>query len=204
MTPAVQVRPAGPDAEPMALPNDPTASGPEPARFRGSGYQVVLEQFQATPLLAEGKVNIMTLMKPLSATVFQFDPSANVTLEFDPAETGRPRGLKYRIGQNGVLDAPRLELAPFDRAAVRLEDYAGRYRCVDLAAEYDLLLDGDRLIARHQRLSDIPIEPYQTDLFHSLQTSFGRLAFRRKGGGRIYGFTMSAAVAEGLWFERVA
>jgi CubicO group peptidase (beta-lactamase class C family) len=144
-----------------------------------------------------------TPMPALSATSFAFDPDANISLEFDPAETGRPRGVIYRIGRNGQLDAPRLDLAPFDKGSVRLADYAGLYRCADLAAEYALLLDGDRLVARHQRLSDIPIEPYQPDLFHSLQAFFGRLAFRRDPAGRIEGFSLSAAVAEGMWFDRV-
>ena len=61
MTPAVQVRPAGPEAEPTALTGDDPAIGPEPARFSGVGFQVVVEQFQATPRLAEGKVNVIAL-----------------------------------------------------------------------------------------------------------------------------------------------
>jgi CubicO group peptidase (beta-lactamase class C family) len=144
-----------------------------------------------------------TPMPALSATSFAFDPEANISLEFDPSDTSRPRGLIYRIGRNGQLDAPRLELIPFDKTTVKLAEYTGLYRSADLAAEYALLLDGDRLIARHQRLTDVPIEPYQPDLFHSLQAFFGRLAFRRDNAGRVEGFSLSAAVAEGIGFERV-
>lgn len=66
MTPAGQVRPAtsrpaGPKAESTARGDDGLASGPEPARFNGAGFEVVVEQFQASPLLAEGKVNVIAL-----------------------------------------------------------------------------------------------------------------------------------------------
>ena len=66
MTPANQVRPAtsrpaGPEAEPSACRDDGLATGPDPARFDGAGFEVVVEQFQASPLLAEGKVNVIAL-----------------------------------------------------------------------------------------------------------------------------------------------
>jgi CubicO group peptidase (beta-lactamase class C family) len=142
-------------------------------------------------------------LETLSPNSFLYDPAANITLEFDPGVNGRPHGLTYRIGRNGELDAPRLDLADFDKATVRLADYIGLYRCPDLAAEYELLLQGAQLVARHQRLPDIALQPYQPDLFHSFKAFFGRLAFRRNAERRISGFTMSGAVAEGLWFQRV-
>ena len=61
MTPAVQVRPVGPEAKPTTLIDDGPATAPESARFNGVGFQVVVEQFQASPLLAEGKVNVIAL-----------------------------------------------------------------------------------------------------------------------------------------------
>ena len=66
MTPAVQVRPAasrpaGPKTEPPAWRGDGSATDPQPAHFNGAGFETVVEQFRASPLLAEGKVNIIAL-----------------------------------------------------------------------------------------------------------------------------------------------
>jgi hypothetical protein len=41
--------------------DDGSATGPEPARFKGAGFEAIAEQFQASPLLAEGKVNVIAL-----------------------------------------------------------------------------------------------------------------------------------------------
>ena len=51
----------GPEAKPTATIDDGSGVGPEAARFSGVGFQVVAEQFQTTPLLAEGKVNVIAL-----------------------------------------------------------------------------------------------------------------------------------------------
>ncbi|MDV6331145.1 serine hydrolase [Asticcacaulis sp. 201] len=191
----------------------PVAEQGEPDAARLQRYAGAYELFPGLIMLlaTDGKTLSTTWLgdshtrplKALSPTTFLFDPEANITLEFDPAEPGIPNGLKYRISRNGVLDVRRLDLTEFDAASLDLSSYVGLYRSADLATEYELLLDGGRLVARHQRLSDIALYPYQTDLMHSFKAVFGRLAFQRNMAGKITGFNMSGAVAEDLWFERV-
>lgn len=192
----------------------PTAPPARPDAARLAGYAGAYEVFpgQILVLTTDGADLFAawldgvqtTRLKPLSPTGFLLDADANIGLEFDPAETGRAGGLKYRIGLNGALDAPRVDLRPFDQTATNLSDYVGRYHCPDLAADYELLLDGGRLIARHLRLADIALKPYQPDLFHSFQAFFGRAEFQRDAAGAVRRMVVSGAVAEGLVFERLA
>ena len=122
MTPAVQIRLEGSDAEPTALVNHGPAIGPEPARFSGVGYQVVVEQFQATPLMAEGKVNVIALDAIAERLGGRW--AARQALIHDHAE----KVLRRELGPNATIqrlnDTEYLVVQPDDS---RL---AGQARCL--------------------------------------------------------------------------
>ncbi len=141
-------------------------------------------------------------LQPLSDGAFLLDPATDVRLEFAPPTAGRSPGLRYRLGMNGSLDAPRIVLQPFDAGQVDLTAYVGRYESEELDTAYRILLKDGRLVARHPRLSDLPLTPYQSDVFASPQAFFGRTVFTRSPHGAVDGMIVSGAVAEGVRFLR--
>ncbi|ATQ44064.1 serine hydrolase domain-containing protein [Caulobacter mirabilis] len=141
-------------------------------------------------------------LQALSDGAFLLDPKTDVRLEFAPPVAGRAPGLKYRLGMNGSLDAPRIVLQPFEAGLVDLAAYVGGYESDELDTAYRLFLKDGRLVARHPRLSDLPLTPYQPDVFASPQAFFGRAVFTRSPDGVVDGMVVSGAVAEGVRFVR--
>lgn len=142
-------------------------------------------------------------LEPLPDGGFLLDPGADVRLEFAAPVNGRSPALIYRLSLNGFLDAPRIDLAPFDPVGLDLSAYVGRYASEELDTTYRLFVKDGGLVARHERLKDIPLSPYQPDLFASPEAFFGRVAFRRTAVGVVEGFVLSGAVAEGVRFVRI-
>jgi len=142
-----------------------------------------------------------TTLPVLSATRFELNPRSDLSLEF-PETPGAARGLKYRLGLHGALDAPRVDLAPFAPETVNLEDFTGRFYSAELETEYVFRIEEGRLILRHPRLPAITLRPYQPDLFAGSDTNFGRFAFERNAAGRVTGFRLSGPVVEGVTFVR--
>jgi len=151
MTPAAQVRPVEPDAKPSALVGDGQTIVPEPARFCGVGYQVVVEQFQATPLLAEGKVNIIALDAIAERLGGRW--AARQALIHDHAE----KVLRRELGPNATVqrlnDTEYLVVQPDD---TRL---AGQARCLSGLRQILLHFLGAAAIADIRVHSVIRITP---------------------------------------------
>lgn len=121
------------------------------------------------------------------------------SLIFDTPIKGESAKLGYRIGLDGTLDAPRIALAPFDTTSVELSDYVGRCFSEELAVQYDLSLIDGMLIARHARLPEFALTPYQENTFLG-QGPLQKLVFKTDTEGEIIGFHASAPLADDIWF----
>lgn len=148
--------------------------------------------------------NEKTELRALSASEFLLNPARDIAIEFPPYAGREVDGFKYRIGLHGNLSAKRIALAPFDPAQVALRDYTGRFYSRELHTEYDIRIDGKRLVALHPRRPQIPLTPYEPDTFSSEETSFQRLVFQRDESGRITGFLLSGVYADNIEFRRFA
>lgn len=111
-----------------------------------------------------------------------------------------PRGWFTYCCVTGALEARRVQLTSFTAQAERLEDYAGRYYSRELDTAYELRVEQGQLVAHNPRRPGIALRPYQQDTFASPEWFFGKLVFRRDGGGRVTGFVLSGAAAEGVSF----
>lgn len=141
-------------------------------------------------------------LKSLSSTEFILNPNRDISLIFVEENTGTVKSLKYKIGMHGELDAPRVELAPFDKNTLDLNEYTGRYYSKELNTEYMFAIVDGELVAQHTRLSDIPMTAYQDDVFSTPKWQFEKIAFIRDNNDHIIGCHVSGAVAERILFEK--
>ena len=134
---------------------------------------------------------------------FMLDPKGDVTLDMAAPVNGKSPAFFYRVSRDGTLEAKRVELTPFDSAAVDPSAYCGRYWSEELATVYDLVIANGKLSARHPRNGEISLTAYQRDTFSSPQSYFGRVVFQRDSGGRVNGFLVSGALARNIRFVRL-
>jgi len=139
-------------------------------------------------------------LQQIGAREFLLNATPERTLIFDSPVDGRSRSVGYKIGMDGVLTAPRIELAAFDPSDSVLNDYVGRCHSPELKTFYDLNLVDGALVPTHARRSAFGLTAYQADTF-SAQGPLHKLVFKRGANGQVNGFYASAPLAERVWFE---
>lgn len=129
-------------------------------------------------------------------------------------------GLNSSAVANGVAEAflerdlaPAAPSAPTPPAAARREPwrpsaadlaaYAGAYLSDELETIYTVVVDSGRLIARHRRHGDIPLQPVEPDLFERGQWYFGRARFERDSAGRVAAMRLSTSRTRNVLFRRM-
>ncbi len=121
------------------------------------------------------------------------------------------RILGQRDGKGRIsglaLQSPRMNLGVRRRPEFRLDpeklrEYAGNYRCEELAADYQLLVLDGSLVVRHQRHSDTTLIPAGADAFIGGSARLGDVSFRRDEHDQIIGMVWSGNRVRNLWFER--
>jgi CubicO group peptidase (beta-lactamase class C family) len=139
-------------------------------------------------------------LKQIGPREFLLNPTPERTLTFDEPANGQSAAISYRLGMDGVLNALRIELTPFDRSSIKIDDYVGRCESPELDTYYDLNLEDGVLVASHPRLSSFDLVPYQVDTFTG-QGTLQKLEFERKTNGQISGFYASSPLAVRVWFS---
>ncbi|QXD15264.1 beta-lactamase family protein [Rhodocaloribacter litoris] len=97
-----------------------------------------------------------------------------------------------------AMEVARLFLTPPPES---LAVYTGTYVSPELDTAYTLVLEGDRLVARHRRNPDITLTFAGPDTFTTDAWFFEKLVFERSAG-RITGFRASTTRVRNLFFER--
>ena len=108
--------------------------------------------------------------------------------------------LKLQQG-GGSFDAPRLK--QFDKTAVNLAEFTGRFYSDELATEYNFIVKNDTLIATHARLSDIKLNPVKSNFFVANQWFFGQTEFVRDNNNAVIGCKVTNGRVRNLWFKKV-
>lgn len=138
-------------------------------------------------------------LEALSDTEFDLS-SVDAKIVFDTSN-GTPAG-SFDLHQGGqITNAKRL--APFDKEKVVLEDFTGAYYSPELATNYNLKMKDGKLIAEHQRTSDIELSPIKKDVFTGNQFYFRQVEFKRDEQGKINGFSVSNGRVRNLKFNKI-
>jgi hypothetical protein len=85
----------------------------------------------------------------------------------------------------------------------QLQEFAGDYYSDELGTVYTLVVEGDRLIARHRRHEDITLRPAGRDRFRGSAWWFGRVDIQRDPAGKITGFRLTGGRVRNLWFGKL-
>lgn len=138
-------------------------------------------------------------LRQIGPREFLLNEKPEQALVFEGTVNGASPALGFRLGLDGTLKAPRVDLSPFDPKSVNLAEYSAHCDSAELAAHYDIGFDNQRLTAKHARLPDFDLTPYQEDVFAG-QGPITKLAFVRDEEGGVSGFYASGPLAERVWF----
>ena len=146
---------------------------------------------------ATGQANIRLI--PITSTEFAVE-GVDVQLEFVPGDSEKVDSI--RVHQGGQISEGR-RLPPFDKSAVNLQEYSGRFYSEELSTEYIFQIQEGKLIARHIRLSDIKLTPTRKDMFSGDAWFFSQIEFIRGNDNRITGCQVSSGRVQNLKFEKI-
>lgn len=159
---------------------------------------------------------IMTITKEKNQLMLQRDGGPKVTLipESDTEYSIPNRDDKLTFHLNNIGDVTKLELTqgdnvmagekfePAELNAYQLEEFVGDYHSDELRTNYTLVILDGKLVAQHQRHSDIQLNPTKKDMFHGGQWFFRQVRFTRDSGNQITGFRLSGGRVRNLLFEK--
>ncbi len=133
------------------------------------------------------------------------------TNEFLVKEVGGK--IKFITGANGKVNQLNLEingdnleihrLKEFDKSAVNLVEYIGRFYSEELSTEYIFTIENEKLVAVHSRLSNIELSPAKKDIFSGSTWFFSQIEFIRNNDDNIIGCKVSAGRVKNLWFQKM-
>ncbi len=121
---------------------------------------------------------------------------AHVTFA-EPGDDG-PQALTAEVGGETIKGR---RVTDAESAAPDLAPLAGRYYSPELETVYDIVVDGNALIARHQRHGDIRLTHRTGDQFGGDEWFFGRVEFDREQD-KVSGFRVSGGRVRNLRFQR--
>ena len=135
--------------------------------------------------------NYDMLMTPISPNRFLI-PGA--TLEFSPAEAGRPQA--WHVIDGGGRRLVELPLMKFDISKADLPSFAGEYRSDELDVTYTVAVRDSSLVLQSSTLHPVFKDAFVGDYM-------GTVRFLRDARGAITAFTLNRNSARGVRFERV-
>ncbi len=142
--------------------------------------------------------NVVSLI-PLSATEFEVE-GVEAKVEFIPNGGENIKLLKLLQGGQ-IMEAPRMN--PFDKTAVKLDDFVGNFYSEELSTTYSFTVDEDKLLAKHSRLSDFHLDSIKEDVFSSDAWFFGQVDFIRDPNAEVSGFKVSNGRVRNLYFKKM-
>jgi hypothetical protein len=143
---------------------------------------------------------------PLTNHEFMLATDPDVRLHFATSADGRPVELQIVTPMTAYRYA-RVE--PFAPSAEGLSAYTGLYHSPELNVYWQLVLDGDQLLARHQRYADTRLIPVFADGFQNDWSAAAGypcsyiMVFGRDAQGQINGFRLSDDRMRHLRFDRL-
>ncbi len=137
-----------------------------------------------------------TALLPLSFNKFEMkDVPIFVTVEFKKADNAISMLVEQEDGNTydfGSFD-------PVDLNTFDLEQYTGTYFSQELMTEYELFVEGGKLMGRHFRLGPFPFKLLREDF---LESPGGSAKVVRDESGQVKGLKVSTGRVRNLWFEK--
>ena len=180
-----------------------------PAEINSNGFEDYNGQYEIVPgfiltiTVEDGKVFGQATgqqsleLEPKSEVEFTVE-SVGARLVFERAEDNSvPHLTLYQGGQEMVCK----RLPDFDPEAVDLGSFTGDFYSKELMTTYMLRVEGNKLVAKHQRHNDIELTPIQQDQFSGNIWFMGQVEFVRDGDA-IAGMKVSNGRVRDLVFDK--
>lgn len=136
--------------------------------------------------------NYAMLMTPIGSNRFVIP---GITLEFSPAESGRPQSWHViDTGGQRLLDLP---LVQYDASDADLESFSGEYRSDELDVAYSVAVRDSSLVMESSTLHPVSEDAFVGDYL-------GVVRFLRDARDAVSGFTLNRSGARGVRFERTS
>lgn len=133
-----------------------------------------------------------------SQTKFEVQ-GVGVIVEFQPEHNGQVDLIKVNLGGQ-LKNAYRI--ASLDLTKINLSEYTGTFYSDELSTNYSIVIEGENLIAKHFRLSDIKLNLVKKDIYSSSTLFFGKVEFTRDFDNQINGFKITNARVKNLYFKK--
>ena len=144
-----------------------------------------------------GEKNFFELV-PLDTNRFAI-PGTAVVVEFLPASTQRPQGV--RVTGDGPKPKVSQRLPPFTASSAELRSFAGEYRSSEIETIYTVMTRDLDLIVQPPGRSSMVLQPVFQDAFAGSGPK--TIRFSRDAQGVVTGFTLYTSSVRGLRFDRV-
>ena len=97
----------------------------------------------------------------------------------------------------------KIKMDPPGYDEIDLSEFIGLYQNMELNTYYEIIMDDNRLVARHPLNEEIMLQPRAEDSFYSTSGFFGQLDFTRDPQGMVTKFTLSGRNVRGLEFRKM-
>lgn len=122
------------------------------------------------------------------------------TIVFEPQNGESISAIKLFQGEEFV-EAKRIN--EFTIQEKELSEYLGQYYSSELSTYYNLELEEGQIVLKHQRNSDITLNPLKKDVFAGDAWFLRQLEFTRNSEGKIIGFKVSSGRVRNLIFRKL-
>jgi hypothetical protein len=123
----------------------------------------------------------------------------NEKLTFHMSNIADVTKLVFTQGDN-VMTGEKFE--PANLSAYQLEEFVGDYHSDELGTNYTMVILDGKLVAQHQRHSDVQLNPTKKDMFLGVQWFFRQVRFTRNSENQVTGFRLSGGRVRNLRFDK--
>lgn len=116
--------------------------------------------------------------------------------------TIHPGKLTFRIG-DFTFTCKKVILKPLNEDKIDLNKYVGFYRNDEFNTIYQLVVENNKLVARHSINADIPLYFISESEVYSYESIFGRLDFKYDKNKTISGFMLSGASLNQIELKKI-
>ncbi len=188
---------ATPDKNVINIPYDMLISYCGKYEWQPSVYVTI--SMENEKLFVEAPELPKTQMTAVSADEFDVKP-VSARVRFIKDDSGKVIKMLVRMG-GGEVTAPRMP--DFDKSRFDLKQYTGDFFSPELSTTYSLIVENNRLVARHFRTGDVSLTPLKADGFSGDRWYFSKIEFVRDRDNRVTGFNVSGSRVRNLKFEKM-
>ena len=135
---------------------------------------------------------------------FLFNAQRDLRFEFRDIVDGKAQTLRYLIGNQGYIDAPRVPDAAARVTEIDPHNLSGRYFSAELNAVFAFELADGTLSVTDAVGQSAELAAFENGVFRPLgQSVAGEMRFAKDSAGTVTGVWISSSLARNIWFSKL-